>query len=202
MIEERFELIKERIGLLEIDKEVQSEYAAFFGEIFGFAQMVLETYELIKNGEFYQMSPEDLRKINRSLYEGIFPENYVNSHFNPEYSVKCFGKEMGQFLSFLAAEMRALIGFAFERDLEAMVIRLELLLEIYTSFVTAKEENVPVSVSLLKENAYWFLSDYAKQEGREVIRNQIDPSRDFAKKIIMESDLTDLRYLYYYGEYI
>ena len=202
MIEERFELIKERIGLLVIEEEVESEYAAFFEEIFGFAQKVLETYELIKNGEFYQMPLEDLCENNRLLYEGIFPENYETSYFNPEYSVKCFGKEMGQFLSFLAAEMRALIGFSFERDLEAMVIRMELLLEIYTSFVTAKEENATAAVSLLKENAYWFLSDYAKQEGREVILNQIDPSRDFAKKIIMESDLTDLRYLYYYGEYI
>ena len=83
-----------------------------------------------------------------------------------------------------------------------MLIRLEILLEIYTSFVTAKEENTKVDMSLLKDNAYWFLSDYVKQEGREVILNQIDPDRDFAKKIIMESDLTDLRYVYYYGEYI
>lgn len=202
MIEERFELIEERIRFLEVKKEVQSEYIPFFEEVFDFTKKVLDTYNLIKSGEFYKKTLEELSKINRSLFEGIFPENYENSYFNPEYSVKQFGKELGRFLSFLAAEMRSLIGFCHEQDLESMVIRIELLLEIYTSFVTAKEEEVLVDISLLKENAYWFLSDYAKREGREVILNQIDPTRDFAKKLIMESDLRDLRYLYYYGEYI
>ena len=92
--------------------------------------------------------------------------------------------------------------FVYEQNLEAMLIRLEVFMEVYTSFVVAKEENVAIEDGALKDNLYWFLSDYAKEEGREVILNQIDPSRDFAKKIVMESDLTDLRYLYYYGEYI
>lgn len=202
MIEERFELITERLHHLDTDAEVPSEYVVYFQEIFGFVKKILETYEFVKNGEIYDASIDTLSEKNKALFEDIFPGNYEESYFNPEYSVKRFGKEMGQFLSFLAAEMRSLIGFAYEQDLESIVIRLELLLEVYTSFVTAKEENATVDVSLLKDNAYWFLSDYAKREGREVILNQIDPSREFAKKIIMESDLRDLRYLYYYGEYI
>ena len=202
MIEERFELITERLHHLDTDAEVPSEYVVYFQEIFGFVKKILETYEYVKNGEIYDASIDTLSEKNQALFEDIFPGNYEESYFNPEYSVKRFGKEMGQFLSFQAAEMRSLIGFAYEQDLESIVIRLELLLEVYTSFVTAKEENATVDVSLLKDNAYWFLSDYAKREGREVILNQIEPSREFAKKIIMESDLRDLRYLYYYGEYI
>lgn len=202
MIEERFELATDRLKILDMDSEVQSEYVPYFKEIFGFVGKVLETYDFVKSGEIYKAALECLQKKNRALFEDVFPKNYENSFFNPEYSVKQYGEEMGRILSFLAAEMRSLIGFAYEQDLESMLIRLELLLEIYTSFVTAKEEDVQVDVSLLKDNAYWFLSDYAKREGREVILNQIDPSRNFAKKIIMESDLSDLRYLYYYGEYI
>ena len=34
------------------------------------------------------------------------------------------------------------------------------------------------------------------------MRETLDPSLDFAKSIIMDSDLTDLRYLYRFGEYI
>ena len=34
------------------------------------------------------------------------------------------------------------------------------------------------------------------------VRETLDPSLDFAKSIIMDSDLTDLRYLYRFGEYI
>ena len=202
MIEERFELVTDRIEHLCVKEEIQEKYIEYFEEVFLFVKKVLETYEFVENGQIYKASMEELGEKNRALFEGIFPEEYKTSYYNPQYSVEKFGKEQGQLLSFLAAEMRSLIGFSYEQDLESIVIRLELLMEIYTSFVTAKEENSEVDVSLLKESAYWFLSDYAKREGREVILNQIDPSRNFAKKIIMESDLTDLRYLYYYGEYI
>ncbi len=202
MIKERFELITDRLGALNIEEEVQREYVPYFEEVFRFVKKVLDTYEFVRTEEIYKASKETLRQKNTELFADVFPENYEKSFFNPSYSVDMYGKELGQVLSFVAAEMRALIGFAYEQDLEPFLIRLELLMEIYTSFVTAKEEKSPVDVSLLRDNAYWFLSDYAKQEGREVILNQIDPSRDFAKKIIMESDLTDERYLYYYGEYI
>ncbi len=202
MIEERFELVAERLRNAVIYEEVPAEYVPFFEEVFVFVKKVLLQYELVKSGAIYETDIEVLTKKNTELYEDIFPGNYEKSFFNPAYAVEKYGSEMGNLLSFLAAEMRALIGFAYEKDLEPLLIRLELLMEIYTSFVTAKEEETAIPVSMIRDNAYWFLSDYAKQEGREVILNQIDPSRDFAKKIIMESDLTDLRYLYYYGEYI
>ena len=202
MIDERFELVTGRIKDADVFNEVPKEYVPFFEETTGFIKRALEHYEFIKTGEMYTASIETLAQKNRKLYADIFPENYEKSFFNPTVAVENYGSKMGQVLSFLAAEMRSLIGFVYEQDLEPLVIRLELFMEVYSSFVAAKEDNVPVEEALLKENIYWFLSDYAKQEGREVILNQIDPSRDFAKKIIMESDLTDLRYLYYYGEYI
>ena len=34
------------------------------------------------------------------------------------------------------------------------------------------------------------------------IREGVDASLDFAVKIVMDSDLTDLRYLYRYGEFV
>ena len=202
MIEERFELVTERIQSINICEEVQKEYVPFFEEVFGFVKKTLGHFEFVKSGEIYKTSIEVLSQKNKELFEEILPENYEKSFFNPTVAVKNYGTKMGQLLSFMAAEMRAMIGFAYEQDLEPMLIRLEVLMEVYTSFVIAKEENVRVEDGALKDNLYWFLSDYAKQEGREVILNQIDPSRDFAKKIIMESDLTDLRYLYYYGEYV
>ena len=202
MIEERFELVTERIQSINICEEVQKEYVPFFEEVFGFVKKTLGHFEFVKSGEIYKAPVEVLSQKNKALFEDILPEKYEKSFFNPTVAVEKYGTKMGKLLSFLAAEMRAMIGFAYEQDLEPMLIRLEVLMEVYTSFVVAKEENIGVEDGALKDNLYWFLSDYAKQEGREVILNQIDPSRDFAKKIIMESDLTDLRYLYYYGEYV
>src|SRR5699024_2902112 len=47
-----------------------------------------------------------------------------------------------------------------------------------------------------------YVSDYSDEMVGHRIRGCVDPSLDFAVKIICESDLTDLRYLYKYGEYI
>ena len=49
---------------------------------------------------------------------------------------------------------------------------------------------------------YWFFSDYTDVTLTYRIREQLDPGLSFAKDIIMESDLSDLRYLYRFGEYI
>ncbi len=202
MIKERFELVTQRIQSVNAREEIQEKYVPYFEEVFCFIEKVLKTYDFVKSGEMKTVSIEVLEEKNKALFEDVFPKNYENSFLNPEYSVKKYGEEMGRFLSFLAAEMRSLIGFLYEEDVESMLIRLELLLEIYTSFMEAKEDEKDVDMALIRENAYWFLSDYAKKEGKETILNQIDPSRDFAKKIIMEADLFDLRYLYYFGEYI
>ena len=49
---------------------------------------------------------------------------------------------------------------------------------------------------------YWFVSDYTDVTVTYRIREQLDPKLNFATEIITKSDLTDLRYLYYYREYI
>ena len=54
----------------------------------------------------------------------------------------------------------------------------------------------------VKEVLYYFVSDYCDVMLTYRVRETLDPSLDFAKSIIMDSDLTDLRYLYRFGEYI
>lgn len=202
MIEERFLLAQERIEKMDVSTEVTKKYVPYFETIGAFIRKVLSTYNYVKSGQIKEDSQDELAKKNRELFEDIFPENYETSYYSPCYCVHQYGREMGQFLSFLAAEMRSMIGFAYEEDVESMLLRLELFLEVYSSFVFAKEDDTEPDMALLSENAYWFISDYAKREGREVILNQIDAGRDFAKKIILNADLSNPRYLYYFGEYI
>ena len=54
----------------------------------------------------------------------------------------------------------------------------------------------------LGEAVYWYVSDYSDDFIEYRIRELLDPSLDFATRIIMESDLSDVRYLYKYGEYV
>jgi leucyl aminopeptidase (aminopeptidase T) len=75
---------------------------------------------------------------------------------------------------------------------------MELLLEVYQAF-TCEEK---VEEESVRQILYWYVSDYYEPESSERIAQLVCADRDFACRIIMESDLSDLRYLYYFGEYI
>ena len=78
-----------------------------------------------------------------------------------------------------------------------LTILQELFIEIYNCF----EEEIP-EYKTLKEIVYWYASDYCDVFLADRIEEQLYPELSFAARIIMESDLTDLRYLYRFGEYI
>ena len=98
--------------------------------------------------------------------------------------------------------MRSLIPLAYEKRLEEMVIRLELFLEIYGSFCCSREEaGLLPEPGALQESIYWYVSDYARDAARKRLEDMLVPKSDFAARIV-EGDLSDFRYLYYFGEYI
>ena len=131
------------------------------------------------------------------MYEDILPEHYETSYGNPEYAVKTLGEVHGRILSFLYTELRGMIVFAFEQRMEDMTILAETFIEVYNAF----EEEIP-SYKQIQQILYWFISDNSDLTVTYRTREVLDPSLDFAKKIICGEDLTDLRYLYKYGEYV
>ena len=135
---------------------------------------------------------------NRSLYEDILPENYESSYANPDYAVRMLGSEMGKILSAVYAELRGIIPAVFEDDTEGQAILYELFLELYFEF---ENDDLP-RVSTIRNIFGSYLRDYTPYLVEKRIRNQVDPEVDFAAKIVMEADLSDLSYLYRFGEYV
>jgi len=202
MIEERFELAVERIGEIEKESAVGENFAQYFKRCAAFILQVKETYDWVGSSEYREADLSLLQKRNREIYEDILPENYAKSYGNPDYAKETL-QEYGQLLSFLYAQLRAMIPYAYEQAKEPILIRMELFLEVYHAFVCAFEEQKKVpEIKEVQQIIYWFMSDYSEVMTEETIAKQIDPERDFARKIIMESDLADLRYLYRFGEYI
>ncbi len=202
MIDERFLLAKERIEKIENENVLMQTYQDYFKKAAGFLLMVCDNYQFIIEGGLGKGTLEELKVRNYKLYEEILPGNYEESYANPEKSVSLFGEEYGKILSFLYAELRSIIPFAYERKLEEMVIRLELFLEVYGSFCCEQEENkVLPSSEALKEIIYWYVNDYTKDAAETKLLDMLCPESDFALRII-EGDLSDPRYLYYFGEYI
>lgn len=203
-IEERYELARKRILEIANDTAVGStDFAMYFQRTAAFLGEVADVYDDAESGKLYEASLEELQERNRKLYRDILPDYYGESYGNPAYAVGKLGDGYGQLLSFLYAELRSLIGFAFEKDLFEMTIRMELFLEIYSAFVCAAEdEKEKPEYEELRQIVYWFVSDYSEPSAEKRLRERLCPEEDFALRIIMDSNLEDLRYLYYFGEYI
>lgn len=194
---ERYELTIERIGDMIAEETVEEPYRTYFRNVAAFILMMEDVRILVEAGQWREQDLELLKEWNRKLYEDILPENYETSFGNPAYAVQMLGQEFGQMLSFLYAEIRGQIAFVMESRLTEMTILNELFIEIYNLF----EGQVPKESSV-KEALYWFTSDYTDLTVAYRVRETLDPSLDFAKEIILDMDLSDLRYLYAFGEYI
>lgn len=194
---ERFTLSIRRIREIREEETVSPVYREYFCEMADFLLKMADLYELIGSGHAKDLSLDEWKTLNHSLYRDILPEHYEESYANPSYAVKKMGAVFGKILSFLYTEIRGEIIFAFEQRLFDMTIINELFLEIYNLF-----EQEDVTYRQIKDAVYWYISDYSDEMIMYRTREQMDAGLDFAISLIMDSDLTDLRYLYQYGEYI
>ena len=92
----------------------------------------------------------------------------------------------------------AAIPYAFEGRKRDITILCELFVQVYNCF----ESEEGADKKEIEQIIYWFFHDYSEIFVEQSVREMLDPSLDFFTKIVMESDLNDLSYLYRYGEYI
>ena len=207
-VRERLELSLDRIRSIK-EEDARLPYGLYFKRTAGFLGMIRELLTARGIGEkelpesWEKLSLEELSDWNHRLYEDILPENYGESFANPDYAADCLGKEFGPLLSFLYTELRGCIVYAFEMRLEYIAILCETFLEVYNLFTQAWEEEYETPrEQAVRVALYWYVSDYVDLHLPWRIREGLDPALSFAADIIMDSDLTDLRYLYQYGEYV
>ncbi|MEG2304302.1 MAG: aminopeptidase [Lachnospiraceae bacterium] len=193
---ERYELSVVRINQIVTEESVSKKYRDYFREVASFLLQIDRVFQ--RKVQKLVCSMEELQAENQQLYQDILVENYEKSYANPTYAVQILGKTYGQILSFLYTELRGEIGYAYEQKLEYLVICNELFIEIYNCF---EEEEEPKQQEIL-EIIYWYASDYCDVFMADRIEEQICPERDFAMRIIQNSNLKDLSYLYEYGEFI
>ena len=195
LMEERLQLAIERIKEIEDDKMLEANLQEYFVIVSRFLLFVEEHRQWIKEGRMENASLEELQKRNYRLYEDILPNHYEKSYANPKVAVEKLGK-VGRVLSALYAELRGNIADTLEEEPKMTVYRLELFLEIYGLLLEGEsEEN-------LKEAYHWFAYDYAEEILEKNVKAQFGKQESFAEKLIKNQLGEDLRYLYFYQEYI
>lgn len=210
MIFERWLLATTR--LMEIKAEQRDgstlklcdNFADYFTKMADFMLMIGDTWEAISQGGLDKANEKQLAEHNRMLYSDILPENYDRSYANPDTAVDKLGTTFGPILSSLYYELRSCIGFAFAQDQEELVIRAELLLEIYGIFTDAQSELAKLpAYEGVREALYWFMSDYSDVATEKRIKEMVDPEGCQAAAIVKGiTDFSDIRFLYRYGAYV
>lgn len=213
-MKERWNLCIERIGEIQSETSLQTKWGSYFREVASFVLNAAALCDVVD--EDFETEPDRRRKeplfskknqeiwnekTIECLYNGLQEKNYVNSYSNPEYAVEKFGKRMGQLLSFVYAEMYALPVYAAESDLFEILIRMEWFVELYC-ICMQEDATIEEIEQSAWECCYYFISDYYDVETEKRVGEKVDPSYDFAYRLIMEADLSSPDYLYRYGEYI
>lgn len=197
-VRERYALAMERIREIASEHRVKEPFDVYFTKTADFILKMDGIYTLFLNGAQENMSMEELQNQNRELYADILPGAYETSYANPVYAAGQLSEEFGGILSFVYTELRGLIVYVYEGRLTDMTICAELFLQIYCLFC---DTNLP-EFKEVHDAVYWYVSDYTELTVARRIREQVDPALSFAADIVMESELSDLRYLYRFGEYI
>lgn len=203
VLQERYELVLERIGEMGTEPMGHPALDAYFGRMADFSQKLSGYYAFVNEGHMREAELTQLQAWNRDLYEDILPENYDQSWGNPAYAAAQMGEQWGQLLSCVYKELRGAIVPAAQGDLEDVLIRLELLVEIYSACVGAWQEDGQLpSSETIRQSIYWYSSDYSDLRAEKLIRSMVCPEGNPVVDIIMGADLEDVRYLYRYGLYV
>lgn len=205
-IEERYELIMERVRQIIHESLVKEPYRDYFSHVAGFIARIGDVLELVKNDALPDRSLDQLQAMNQGLYNDILGDNYNRSYANYRYIMGEFSKDytrdkeeikrIAQLLGFVYNEIRGMTVYAFEGRVVDITLFAELFVQIYFMFQD------DFSVKDLESAVYYFENDYAEFWITYRIREQLDPDLTFATDIIMNSDLGDVTYLYRYGEYV
>ena len=208
---DRLELIEERLNEIFIDdsfgamKSAKYHYKDFFDRETKYVLAMIGIYKsfMVNSEDKSERKYIYTEKINNVMYSDVKPENYGESYCNPDYAEERLGA-FGPYLSYLATELQGLPGYIFDDKLAQVVYLLELFLQIYCLF---NSEDM-VTVANVEDAICSYASDYIDYFVFDSMYDRFVPQEvgaeeaSVAYNIVMNDDLSDLSYLYKYGEYI
>ena len=192
-IRERYELALERIKMIREEHTVSAELQDYFIQ----AANVVEAATEYLDFDYRQYSMEELEAGNQRLYGELQVEAYEKSYANPQYAEKQLGNN-GKVLSFLYTELLSLHRYARESRCSELTIHMELLIEIYNLY----EDQDAFDIREVQKAIYYFYYDYCDVLVPDRTQEMYDAWLDRYVQLVEQADLSDLRYLYGYGEAI
>lgn len=196
-MKERYELAYNRIHEISSEKNIPEVYRVYCQETAVLLISLDQVLVLAEGDGLQAASLEQLKTWNTQFYDPLRDDNYEKFYGNPRYCTEKFGEEQGKLMAYFYSRFRDGILDAYNGDRESLLLLMELFLQVYMVLTT--EEDQP---RWLKETLYYYIHDYDEYYTDKGIRRLLDPSLDRLVRIVTDSDLSDEKYLYYYGENI
>ena len=199
MKSERLELALSRIREIPFDEREESIYTDYFNELASYINLAFELNEIYKGEEFATMDIEALLDMQKELYRGFTKEDYKESIYNPGFLYRKYDcdKNISRLLSVLALEVRTLTKLLTDEKNDEICSVLELFLEVYGLF----DEGEPKAASI-EEAIYFYAFDYLDVSVPARLKETFTGEYKVFKDIVLGDDLSDLRYLFKFGEYV
>ena len=197
LLKEREALCRERIDEIVKDNNAVAPYEDYFSKVATFIRRLFKVLDENRDGAYRKADMVRLQASNYALYEDVLPTNYDNSYANPDYANEKLGDEIGPLLCFLYTQVRGMIVFAFEQRDWDFTILAELFIQVYLECGKLQPQATKIKEIIVAD-----IHDYCDDIMAYRTRELVDPSLTFATDIIMDSDLSDTNYLYWFGEYI
>lgn len=190
-MEERFELASSRLKEIVTEDILSGDFKKFFCNEALYLVYLCQCYERISEGELCKLGIDELRDMNYKLFRPSIHKNGGKSDISNKY------------LRALQTEIESAVIYVFEQDLEQVLIRIELFLEMYSCFLAAKESELrEPKEEELHDILYYYVSDYAHEAAEDNIRRMVKIEEDYSMHLLKNCDWTDIRSLYFYGEYV
>ena len=203
LLRERYDLAMDRIRQIPKEHFGDPAFEKYFAFAAGFLILLDEERRFIGESGLRRASLEELAERNHALYADILPEHYGESYGNPAFAVKELGEELGALMACLYARLRGCIEDVYEDRLERHTARLELFVQVYTAFLYQWDEDGTLpGYETVRQINYWSLCDYSESAALLDTGDRFTTEDSLGARIVKESSLSDLRYLYAYGEYV
>jgi leucyl aminopeptidase (aminopeptidase T) len=196
-----------RHTLIKYNNEVQSIFCKFGGGgdkwsdfFYKTSSMVLQSHDLQKYISpcfFLNHSFEKLRDYNYNLHKEKLPEFYPQSYANPQYAVKCFGEGIGQLCSILYTNVMAARIYAYEYNVLMIYQITDLFLKFYHVWHDTGGDYKKL-VDVIRKNEI----ETMYERHLQLYEKKFSPKYDYYSIWLKNADLTDVRYLFYYGKYV
>ncbi len=196
-LSERLAVVAARLEEIKGESALSREYADYFRTAADYLLLQWDIAKKARSGKIAQLSAEDGKKLNQSLYDCFKKEQYENSFANPAYAAGKLGESNGKLFSALLFKIKNKNEYVFSGDIEWLCYYMELMVELYN--YAMDEESGEKEI---RDCVYSFMHDYAEVTAEFRVNSLLNPENDYVLSVLTDADLTDLAYLYCYGMYI